>query len=261
MNPQPKTAVIEMQDVTVCAPRDVTLPVVERVNWRVGLGEFWVVAGRQQTGKSDLLLTAAGLLPPLAGTCRLLGLDTREFGEAEPAERLRVGLVFADDRLFGQMTLGENIALPLRYQRNLTAPEAEREIRDLLELLELTPFAEAAPANVSRDWLRRAALARALVLQPQVLLCDHPLGGLSPRHRQWWPGFLDQLGRGHKALGGRPMTLVVTTEELSPWQNAARRYALLKDKQFIPLGSWAELTGTDDPVLKELLAAPPANPL
>jgi ABC-type transporter Mla maintaining outer membrane lipid asymmetry ATPase subunit MlaF len=57
------------------------------------------------------------------------------------------------------------------------------------------------------------------------------------------------------------MTLVVTTEELSPWQNAARRYALLKDKQFIPLGSWAELTGTDDPVLKELLAAPPANPL
>jgi ABC-type transporter Mla maintaining outer membrane lipid asymmetry ATPase subunit MlaF len=57
------------------------------------------------------------------------------------------------------------------------------------------------------------------------------------------------------------VTVVVTTEELSPWQHPDRRYALLRDKQFLPLGSWAELAGTDDPVLKELLAAPPANPL
>jgi phospholipid/cholesterol/gamma-HCH transport system ATP-binding protein len=204
-----------------------------------------------------LLLTASGLLPPLAGSCRLFGRETRDFGEGELAERLRVGLVFADGLLFNQLTLGENIALPLRYHRNLDAHEAERAVGGLLELLELTPLAHLTPGNVSRDWLKRAALARALALQPQLLLCDHPLGGLGPRHRHWWLQFLDRLAQGHEQMGGQPMTLVVTTEDVPPWKNAARRFALLRDQRFIPLGAWADLAGVNDPALRELMAAPP----
>jgi energy-coupling factor transporter ATP-binding protein EcfA2 len=145
----------------------------------------------------------------------------------------------------------------LRYQRNLDAEEAVREILGLLELLELSPFAAAWPASVSRDWLKRAALARALVLRPRLLLCDHPLSGLGTRHRQWWLRFLDQLWHGHDYFGGTPMTVVVTTAELAPWQHADRRFSLLRDGQFLPLGAWTEVIQAVDPAVSELLAQPP----
>jgi ABC-type transporter Mla maintaining outer membrane lipid asymmetry ATPase subunit MlaF len=259
MNPG-ANPILQLQGVTVSSLREASVPVLAGVNWTVAPGEFWVVAGRQHSGKTDLLLTAAGLLPPLAGVCRLLGRDTRDFGGAELAERRQLGLVFANGRLFNELTLGENIALPLCYHRHLTGPAAEREIRPLLERLELTPLAAAAPATVSLDWLKRAALARALALQPQVLLCDQPLGGLGLRHRQWWLQFLDQLARGQDGLGGPPMTLVVTTEELPPWQHPARRFAFLRDHQFFPLGDWTALARVADPALRELLAAPAESP-
>ena len=252
------TPAIEMQAVTVSAMRDATHTVVEAVNWTVAPGEFWVLAGAQKSGKTDLLLLTAGLMPPMNGTYQLFGRDTRDFGEAELAERLRVGLVFAQGQLFHELTVAENIALPLRYHRNLEADEAERASRELLELLELTPLADAAPDSVSLDWRKRAALARALALRPQLLLCDNPLTGLGPRHRQWWLRFLDQLAQGHDLYAGLPITLVVTAEELGPWKNPARRYAVLRDRRFFPLGTWAELEAAGDPAAAELLAGPAA---
>ena len=65
------------------------------------------------------------------------------------------------------------------------------------------------------------------------------------------------MARGHERFGGRPLTLVVTTEDLPPWQNTARRFAWLRDEKFLPLGAWAELAGVKDPALQELMAAPP----
>ena len=75
--------------------RDASFTVVADVNWSVAAGEFWVVAGQEHSGKSDLLMLAAGLMSPAAGSYRLFGSDTKDFGEAELAERLRVGFVFA----------------------------------------------------------------------------------------------------------------------------------------------------------------------
>ena len=112
------------------------------------------------------------------------------------------------------------------------------------------------PSNVAANWRQRAALARALILKPEILLLDNPLAGLGTRHVHWWLRFLDQLSRGHELFGGGPMTLAVTADDLRPWQNARRRFALLRDKKFIPLGSWNEVETTGDPVVKELLAVP-----
>jgi ABC-type transporter Mla maintaining outer membrane lipid asymmetry ATPase subunit MlaF len=117
------------------------------------------------------------------------------------------------------------------------------------------------PANVAADWLQRAALARALVLKPEVLLLDNPFSGLGARHRQWSLRFLDRLWLGHEWLGGKPVTMVVTTDDLSRlagWRDEARRFALLKDKRFTALGSWSRVEASNDPVVKELLAVPPA---
>ena len=257
MSAQPPA--IKMQDVTVSARWDESLPMVTGVNWTVAPGEFWAVVGLQQSGKTDFLMLAAGVMPPLAGSLELFGRDTREFGEAELAERLRVACVFEHGQLFSHMTLAENIALPLRYRRNLGAAEAVDEIMALLDLLELTPHAGALPARVSRDWLKRAALARALVLRPRVLLCDNPLNGLGARHREWWRRFLDQLWQGHDQFGGEPMTMVVTTEELVPWHHPERRFALLRDGQFLPLGTWAEAARSADPAVAEWLTGIPAT--
>jgi len=256
MNKPENTAVIEMRDVSVGAMRDIGFIVLEGVNWSVTPGEFWTVAGQQHSGKSDFLMLTAGLMAPVKGDCRLFGIDTRTLGEAKLAERLHVGFVFAGGQLFNQLTLRENVALPLQYHRDLPSAAAAREVEVLLELLELTPLADIAPPNISDNWRQRAALARALVLKPEVVLLDNPLGRLGGRHLHWWLRFLDQLWHGHEWCGGRPITMVVTTDDLRPWRPGNRKFALLHDKKFSPLGSWNEVESANDPVIKELLVAP-----
>jgi ABC-type transporter Mla maintaining outer membrane lipid asymmetry ATPase subunit MlaF len=246
--------VIEMCGVNVAAMRDASFTVVEDVNWSVAAGEFWVVAGQEHSGKSDLLMLAAGLMSPAAGSYKLFGNDTKDFGEAELAERLRVGFVFQGGQLFNQLTIAENIALPLQYQKNFTAAAAAGEAQALLGLMELAPLADVTPANVAANWRQRAALARALILKPEILLLDNPLAGLGARHLQWWLRFLDRLSRGHEQFGGKPMTICVTADDLRHWQNPHRKFALLRDKKFIPLGAWSDLETAGDPVVKELLA-------
>jgi ABC-type transporter Mla maintaining outer membrane lipid asymmetry ATPase subunit MlaF len=249
----------EMRGVSAGAMRDASFTVVEDVNWTVAPGEFWVIAGQQDSGKSDFLKMTAGLMTPASGSYKLFGIETQTFGEAELAGRLRVGFVFEGGQLFNHLTIGGNVALPLQYRQNLTPDAAASEVQSLLELMELTPLADVTPSNVAANWRQRAALARALILKPEVLLLDNPLSGLGVRHLQWWLRLLDRLWRGHEWSGGRPMTMVVTTDDLSRlagWQNAARKYALLHDNKFIPLGSWTAVEASDDPVVKELLAMP-----
>jgi len=256
MNKQGAIPAIEMRGVDVGAMRDSLFTVVEDVNWSAAAGEFWVVAGPEYSGKSDLLMLAAGLMPPREGSCKLFGGDTQTVGEAELAGRLRVGFVFQGGQLFNRLTIAENIALPLQYRNDLTAAAAAGETETLLALMELTPLAGLLPANVAANWRQRAALARALILKPDVLLLDNPLAGLGARHRQWWLRFLDHLSRGHGHFGGAPLTIVATADDLHPWRSARRRFALLRDRKFIVLGGWDDVEAAGDPVLKELLAAP-----
>ena len=249
-------AVIEMRDASVTTLRDTTLAVLENVDWSVLPGEFWVVAGQPQSGKSDLLMTAAGLLLPARGSCRVFGCETNAFGEAQLAERLRVGLVFAGGQLFSRLTVAENVALPLRYQKNLAAAETARTVEVLLEMLELTPFADRPPANLPAQWRSRTALARALILKPELLLLDNPLAGLGTRARQWLLQFLDRLWRGHEWFGGQPMTVVTSTDDFRPWRHPARKFAVLDEKMFSTLGAWSAVEAARSPAVKELLAEP-----
>jgi ABC-type transporter Mla maintaining outer membrane lipid asymmetry ATPase subunit MlaF len=249
-------AAIEMRDVSVGAMRNISFRVVEGADWSVAAGEFWIIAGQQHSGKSDFLKMTAGLMAPVRGSYRLFGMETQSFGEAELAERLRVGFVFEGGQLFNHLTIRENVALPLQYHQNLAYDAAASEVQSLLELMELTPLADITPPNISDNWRQRTALARALILKPEVLLLDNPVAGIGTRHLQWWLRFLDRLWRGHEWSGGRPTTIVVTTEDLRPWRNANRKFALLHGKKFFPLGSWNDVESANDPVVKELLAIP-----
>jgi len=249
-------AVVEMCDAHITTLRDTTLAVLENVDWSVLPGEFWVVAGQPQSGKSDLLMTAAGLLLPARGSCRVFGCETNAFGEAQLAERLRVGLVFAGGQLFNQLTVVENVALPLRYQKNLSTAEVAHDVEVLLEMLELTPFADRTPTNLAAQWRSRAALARALILKPELLLLDNPLAGLGTRSRQWLLPFLDQLWHGHEWFGGQPITLVATADDLRSWRHPARKFAVLDEKKFSALGAWSAVEAARRHAVKELLAEP-----
>jgi ABC-type transporter Mla maintaining outer membrane lipid asymmetry ATPase subunit MlaF len=253
MSENSKTPVIEMRGVEVCSMRETSLTMLEDVNWMVAAGEFWVVAGQQQSGKSDLMMMTAGLMPPANGSCKVFGIETRSFGESELADRLRVGFVFENGQLFNHLTILENVALPLQYHKDLTPGAAEEKTMTLLELMELKPLADVTPSNVGMNWLKRAALARALMLQPELLLLDNPLSGLGGRHAKWWLHFLDQLWRGHEQFSGKPMTIVATAEDLRPWKSDARRFALLREKKFCLLGSWNEVASQDDTVIMELM--------
>ena len=215
------------------AMRDLSTPVVEDINWTANAGDYWVIAGLQGAGKSDFLMMAGGLVAPMRGSYRFFGEEMPIFEEERLKTRLRLGLVFDGGQLFNHLTVRENVELPLRYHRNLAAAQVEEEVTKLLEATELGPWADSTPGAMGRNWHKRVGLARALILQPEVLLLDNPLGGLDPRHASWWLNFLEQLSQGHPLMSGRPTTLAVTTDDAQPWKGRGRRFAMLKDKRFV----------------------------
>lgn len=253
-NPPAAEPVLELRAVSVASLREPSGALLEDVNWTVRRGDYWAIGGLLRSGKSDLLAVAAGLLRPARGESRLFGCDLFACHEAEQlAVRRRVGFVFDGGQLLHELTLEQNVALPLRYHLAPGEDEPAERIRALVALTDLEPWAGRRPADVSRNWQQRFGLARALALQPELLLLDDPLSGLDPRDAGWWIETLAALAAGHPLLDGRPLTLVVTGNDLRPWRDRARRFALLQDCNFIALGEQAGLDSPGQPALTALL--------
>jgi ABC-type transporter Mla maintaining outer membrane lipid asymmetry ATPase subunit MlaF len=258
MNASPETparCAIEMRGVSGGSMRDLNSIAVQDVNWTVAPGDFWVIGGLQGAGKSDFLMLTGGLMAPTSGTYCFLGQEMPIFEDDRLKDRLRLGFVFENGQLFNHLTVSENVSLPLRYHHNLSRGEAADEVQKLLEFTELAPWADSTPGAMARNWHRRAGLARALMLRPDVLLLDNPLAGLDLRHRAWWINLLEQLSRGHEWMNGRPMTLVVTTNDLRLWRGGARQFAILKDKRLVVLGNWEQVEAAADELVRELTAS------
>jgi ABC-type transporter Mla maintaining outer membrane lipid asymmetry ATPase subunit MlaF len=248
--------VIEMIDVTIGSLAAPEQPVIEGVCWTVEAGDYWAIGGLQASGKSDLLATVAGLVPPLRGTCRLFGRELVTGLEHPLLEaRQALGLVFESGRLLNNLTVVENVSLPLRYHHNVGLDEALGGMSPLLEWLGLSAQAARLPGAIGRNLQRRVGLARALVLKPKVLLVDNPLSGLDPREAAWWLQVLDQLAAGHPLLDAQPVTLVVTGADLRPWRTRARSFGILKERRLVCLGTRQELETRGEPMLEELLTS------
>lgn len=248
-------ALIELIEASVYDAETPSRVTVEDISWKVQAGDFWIVAGLQSSGKSDLLNTAAGLQRPECGRHFLFGRETSRLSEQELLEqRLKVGVVFEQGgRLFTRLTLAQNIALPLCYHQNCSEPDALDQVATMLDFIGLGPVGELLPGRVNRNTRQRTALARALILRPEILMLDNPLAGLDSRETRWWISMLTRLAAGEPALNAPPMTIVVTTDDLRPWLNHARNFGFLNQRRWHPLGGRDGVAGCDDPFVRDLL--------
>ncbi len=248
-------APIEMLDAQIRHPDIVSSWRVNGINWRVGAGEFWAVGGLHWSGKTNLLLTAAGINLRYRGRLRLFGRELADMTEEERLrERLRVGVVFGGDgRLMPDRSIAENVALPLRYLRGVDDEEMEERVGFVLDRLGLMDVARDPAGGVDLGRRRRAALARAVVLRPEAVLFDQPLEGLDPRQRAWWRKLLCSLREGHELVDNRPVALVVATEDLRPWLDVADRFALLDEGRFHAVGDRRALEECGLLIARELL--------
>jgi len=186
-------------------------PVLRGVDFSLGRGQIVSVFGGSGAGKSTLLRLVAGLIKPDAGRILLFGQDEVPLSEAEMLPlRRRMGVVFQGAALFDSLTVGENVAFPLREHTQRREPEIRDRVAALLARVGLPGLEARYPGELSGGMKRRVGIARALALSPEVMLFDEPTAGLDPSAARLIGGLVAEL---HQALG---TTFLVVTHDV-PW--------------------------------------------
>jgi phospholipid/cholesterol/gamma-HCH transport system ATP-binding protein len=230
--------ILECRDLSVGYDR----PVLEHVNLSIGRGEIVALLGGSGCGKSTLLRTIVGLLPPLAGEVVVFGEPMYQLPPDERDRLLRrTGTAFQQDALFGSMTIEDNIALPLRELTRLPSAVVREMVRMRLALVGLAGFEGRMPNQISGGQRKRAALARASILDPELVFCDEPSAGLDPVVAA---GIDETLLQFRTALG---ITLVVVTHELESIRTIADRAVMFAHGRISAAGTIDELEHSRDP--------------
>jgi phospholipid/cholesterol/gamma-HCH transport system ATP-binding protein len=224
---------IELIGVDVAHEDDPHSVLVRDVNWRIAPGEWWVVCGAPGSGKSSLLSTAAGLSPAVGGSLRIFGHELQSASEQEQvAWRRHIGFVFdGGGRLFGHLSVLENVLLPLQYHGDLDPAEALRRAEELLALAGLEAYAHMPPSRLGIALQQRVGLARALSVPIRVLFVDNPLAGLAPSAARWWLDFLNDL-RARHAARDEPLSLVAGAYDFGGWLDRADHFAVIEERGF-----------------------------
>jgi phospholipid/cholesterol/gamma-HCH transport system ATP-binding protein len=219
-------------------------PVLEHVDLEIERGESVVILGRSGSGKSTLMRTLVGLLPPLSGEVLLFGEPLYAL-EGPPRRALlhRLGVAFQQDALFSSLSVGENVALPLRELTALSEPVIRELVRLRLGLVGLAGLEQRAPGQLSGGQRMRASLARATILDPELIACDEPTAGLDPVVAA---GIDDMLLRFRALLGS---TLVVVSHELASIHAVASRAIMLEAGRVRATGPVDLLARSADPVV------------
>ncbi|MEW6442328.1 MAG: ATP-binding cassette domain-containing protein [bacterium] len=197
--------------------------VLEDINFAVNRGEIFVILGGSGSGKSTLLKHMIGLQKPLRGRVLVEGADVFGDGDAETRSRLsrRFGVLFQSGALFSSMTLAQNIALPLQEFTSLRKEMIDLLVRMKLQMVDMEGVGEKLPSELSGGMRKRAALARAMALDPEILFFDEPSAGLDPVTSADLDALILQL---NASLG---TTMVVVTHELASILTIAQRVVML----------------------------------
>lgn len=214
--------------------------ILEDINIEIHRGEICALLGGSGSGKSTLMRTIIGLQPPLGGEVTVFGEQLHKLDEDDRNKLLRrTGMLFQYGALFGSMSNLENIALPLRQHTDLPDPVIREMVRQKMALVGLEGLEDRLPSDVSGGQRKRVALARATILDPEIVFCDEPSAGLDPIVAAG----LDETLRRFQDLFN--MTMVVVTHELESIKVLADRVVMLSEGTVLADGTVSEMFDSD----------------
>jgi len=224
--------------------------VLDKVSFTVAQGEAICILGRSGTSKSVTLKLMIGLLQADAGKVRVKGEDMSALDEDGLAKvRRKMGFLFQSAALFDSFTLNENLALPLhRLDRNKSPEEIKRTVEETLGEVGLEKDGNKMPSALSGGMQKRAGLARALVLQPEILLVDEPASGLD----RITASEIDDLLM--KVKTERHTTMVIVTHDIHGARKIADKFAVLDQGRLLAFGTPQELDSRNDNRLQHFIA-------
>ena len=239
---------------TVIALENISLafdePILENVSFAAKEGETVVVVGESGTGKSTILKLILRLLVPEQGRVSIDGEDITHltFDDALKV-RQKMGMVFQGAALFDSMTVYENVAYPLHEHTTLKESEIESRVREKLEFVDLEPdkVMDQMPSELSGGMKKRVGIARGLANNPEIILYDEPTSGLDPLTTATITYLIIKLQRELK------VTSVVVSHDIRSAFRMASKIALLSNKRIGFFGTPEEMTGSDDPYIREFL--------
>jgi phospholipid/cholesterol/gamma-HCH transport system ATP-binding protein len=236
---------IEFKDVTKrFGPRTI----LDRVNLQIYEGQVTTIIGLSGSGKSVLLKHIIGLLKPDEGTILFKGKPLATMKKKEKATSLaQISYMFQDNALFDSMTVYENIALPLREKTNLKKAEIDQRVTARIEQSELGDAADKYPSELSGGMQKRAALARALVTDPKIVLFDEPTSGQDPVRKNV---ILSMIAQYQRKFG---FTAVLVSHEIPDVYFISNRILALYDRAIVFQGTPEELEKFDHPFKDEVI--------
>lgn len=222
--------------------------VLDDVSFDVGEGEGFCILGRSGTGKSVTLKHMVGLVRPDAGRVFIDGSDIAALdGAALNAVRRRMGFVFQNGALFDSISVGENVAFVLRRHTRMSEREVETVAREKLASVGLGSEYAKMPADLSGGMRKRAGLARAMALDPPILLVDEPSAGLDPITSDEIDDLLLDLKK------KRGTTLVIVTHNMPSAKKLADRFLMLEKGKIVAAGSATDMEQSDDPIVQAFI--------
>jgi len=229
--------------------------VLDGVDLDIPDGQTVVVMGRSGTGKSVLLKHIIGLMHPDEGEIEVDGKPTAALGENQLNEvRKRFGMLFQGAALFDSLTVGENVALPMREHTRLPDAEVRRRVTERLDWVGLQGVEEMKPASLSGGMRKRVGLARALAMDPAYILYDEPTTGLDPI-------MADVINRLIRSLQKRiGVTSIVVTHDLRSAYHVGDVMAMLHEGHVVFTGTPEELHAADDPFVRQFVEGSSEGP-
>ena len=222
--------------------------ILHGISFDVKRGETLVILGGSGSGKSTLLRTLVGLEKASSGEIWIKGKNIAAIPDAEMDEiRKKIGMSFQGGALFGSMTVGENVALPLREHTKLEDSTIEIMLRLKLEQVGLAGFEYYMPSQLSGGMKKRAAVARALAMDPEILFFDEPSAGLDPIIAAGIDQLILELKQAFR------MTIIVVTHELASAYLIADRMVLIDKGHVVAIGTTAEMRASTQPRLRQFL--------
>ena len=250
-NSEPTPPAIEVRDlVTHYGDR----AILNGVNVDIQAGEIMVIMGGSGSGKTTFLRSLLGLKEYTSGAIKMLGHEFHKTSRKDLiAVRKQMGVAFQGGALLSSLSVGENVALPLRHHTKLDDSTIQVMTRMKLEMVNLGGFEDLMPAELSGGMLKRAALARAVVMDPKLLFFDEPSAGLDPVTSVE----LDELILNLRDAMG--VTVVVVTHELDSAFKIADRITFLGHGKVLLTGTVDEVRNSDIPAIQDLINRRPRN--